>query len=166
MRSLIRGLCSCTPCSLAWELQYPPCRQACCPALAHRWHCPGFPCWLDPEPACHYRPVRSFGLLADLVTAAGAALLFFPGSHGTVPLVVRTWPLPAPLSPAARGVPAWWSSPTLWLLTPCAAAGPFLSCIEVLSFLVDSCRDSSGCKKDYFEGRHKSCFYKHHKRSV
>lgn len=145
--------------------QSPPRRQACCPALAPCQPCHGFACWLDLEPASHCRAVRSPGLLADLVTATGPALVFFPGSHGAVPLIVRTRPPLALLSPAAHNMPAWWSIPTLLLLTRCAAAGPFRSSIEVLSVLENKCRDSSGCKKDYFQGRFKSCFYRCHKLS-
>lgn len=111
---------------------------------------PCFTCWLDLQPAYATDLCCHLGLW--LTWWWSLELLFFRVSHGAVLLSKRTRLLPAPLS-WQLAVPAWWRCPMLLLLTLRATAGPFLSCIEVLSLLTNSCRDFSGCKKDYFEGR-------------
>lgn len=114
---------------------------------------PCFTCWLDLQPASATDLCGHLGLW--LTWWWSLELLFFCVSHGAVLLSKRTRLLPALLS-WQLAVPAWWSRHALLLLTLHAAAEPFLSCVEVL--LTNSCRDFSGCKKDYFEGRFGSFF--------
>lgn len=132
MNSLLQGFCLYTLCCLVWGLQYPPAGRH-TPSLCTSLALAPFTCWLDLEPASHYGPGLSSGLLTDLVAAAGAALLLLSVSRGAVPAHREDLHRPGSLLLAAGSDPAWWSSPLLLPLTPAAAAGPSLSCTEVLS---------------------------------